>query len=323
MTLQSRHLGFAVALHAILFFFIFVGVQCSQPVETPPVVQGVLINPNDLKALKPPTPPTPTPPKPEDLDQGPQQIVKDTDVVADQAKIKREQAAAEQQKKLDEQKAEEQQKAAEAAAQAEKQKLEQAKAEELKRQQDAQKQAEAQAAAQKKQQEEAQRKAAEQAAADQRKKELDEQVRKEAEQQQKEAQAAAIAKQKKAEEAQREADRRKRAEELQKSLGVESAQMTAQVQNEWMLQLSAAIQQAWAWPPGTDPKTKAWLKIRLSPTGQVISAEIATPSGITLFDQTLKQAAYKASPLPLPRDPSAFDSNLTVCFSPNPQSCNQ
>lgn len=313
MTVKSRHFALAIVLHAILFFFVFVGVQCSQPVQTPPVVQGVLINPNDLKALKPPTPPSPTPTKPDELDQGPQQIIKDTDVVADQAKQKQEKAAAEA-----EQKKQEEQKAAEAAAQAEKQKQEQAKAEELKRQQEAQKQAAEQAAAQKKQQEEDKRKAAEQA-----KKDLDEQLRKEAEQKEQAAQAAAIAKQKKAEEAQREADRRKRSEELQKQLGVESAQMTAQVQNEWITQLIAAIQNVWAWPPGTDPRTKAWLKIRLSPTGQVISADIATPSGVPLFDQTLKQAAYKASPLPLPRDPSAFDSNLTVCFSPNPQSCNQ
>ena len=97
----------------------------------------------------------------------------------------------------------------------------------------------------------------------------------------------------------------------------------AHVQNEWITQLAAAITQAWAWPPGTDPKTKAWLKIRLSATGQVLSADISTPSGIPLFDQTLKQAAYKASPLPLPRDPSAFDPNLTICFSPNQQVCNQ
>ncbi|HZR35768.1 MAG TPA: cell envelope integrity protein TolA [Nevskia sp.] len=316
MTLQPRHLGLAVALHAVLFFFILVGVQCSQPVETPPVVQGVLISPNDLKALKPPTPPAPTPPKPEEQDQGPQQIVNNTDVVADQAKQKQEQAAAEQ-KKLEEQKAEEQrQKEAQAKAEEERK-----QAEELKRQQEAQKAAE-QAAAQKKQQEEeAKRKAA--AAEAQRKKELEDQLKKEAEQQQQQAQAAAIARQKKAEEAQREADRRKRAAELQQQLGVESAQLTAQVQNEWITQLSAAIQQAWAWPPGTDPKTKAWLKIRLSATGQVLSADISTSSGVPLFDQTLKQAAYKASPLPLPRDPSAFDPNLTICFSPNQQSCTQ
>ncbi|WP_029922831.1 cell envelope integrity protein TolA [Nevskia soli] len=323
MSLPPRHLILAVLLHAVLFAFLLVGVQCTDHVEPTPVIQGVLIAPNDLKALKPPTPPSPTPTKPEDQDEGPQKIVKDTDVVADQAKEKQEKAAAEQ-KKIDDQKAQEQQqKAAEAAAQAEKQKAEAAKAEELKRQQEVQKQADEQAAAQKKQQEEAKRKAdaAAQAAAEaQRKKELDEQVRKEAEQQQ-QAQAAAIARQKKAEDAQKEADRRKRAEELQKSLGVESAQLIAQVQNQWQLQLIAAIQQAWAWPPGTDPNTKAYLKIRLAPNGQVLSAEISTSSGVPLFDQTLKQAAYKASPLPLPSDPSAFDPNLTICFSPNTRSC--
>lgn len=322
MTVKSRHFALAIVLHAILFFFIFVGVQCSQKVETTPVVQGVLINPNDLKALKPPTPPSPTPTKPDDLDQGPQQIVKDTDVVADQAKQKQEQAAAEQ-KKLEEQKAEEQKKAAEAAAQAEKQKQEQAKAEELKRQQEAQKQAaEQQAAAQKKQQEEAQRKAADQAAAE-RKKELDEQLRKEA-QEQKDAQAAAIAKQKKAEEAQRESDRRKREAELQKSLGVESAQLKADIQNEWVMQLIAAMHQAWKYPTASDPKLKAYVDITLARNGQVQNVSLRQSSGIVLFDQSVIKGVRDASPLPLPRDMDAFDDHLTnICFSPDQRNCGQ
>jgi colicin import membrane protein len=306
MTLQPRHLIQAAVLHVVLFVFLFVGVQCSQPMETAPVVQGVLIDPNDLKNLKPPTPPTPTP-KPDEADEGPQQIVKDTDVVADQARQKQEQAAAEQQK-ADQQKAEEQKQA-------------EAKAEELKQQQEAQKQAEEQAAALKKQQEEDKRKADE-AAEQQRKKDAEQQLRKEAEQEQ-QAQAAALAKQKKAEEAQREADRRKRAEELQKQLGAESAELTAQVQNEWLLQLTAAIEDKWARPPGSDPNMKASIKIRLSPTGEVMSAEISAGSGSPLYDQTLQQAVYRASPLPLPRDPSAFDPVLNICFSANRRSCQQ
>ncbi|MBV8062949.1 MAG: cell envelope integrity protein TolA, partial [Nevskia sp.] len=126
MTLQPRHLVQAALLHVVLFAFLIVGVQCTEHVQTPPVMQGVLINPNQLKLPRPPTPPNPTPPKPEEVDQGPQQIVKDTDVVADQAKQKQEEAAAAQ-KKLEEQKVEEQQ-----------QKEAAAKAEELKRQQQVQ-----------------------------------------------------------------------------------------------------------------------------------------------------------------------------------------
>jgi len=311
MTLQPRHLILATLLHVVLFAFLFVGVQCTPTVETTPVVQGVLINPSDLKQLlRPPTPPTPTPPKPQDQDEGPQQIVKDTDVVADEAKAKREKAEAEQ-KQQEQQKAEEQQQKAAAA-----------KDEELKQQQQAQKDAE-QAEVLKKQQDEAKREAdaaAAAAAEQQRKKELDDQIRKEAEEKQ-EAKRAAMAKQKLAEEAQHEADRRKREQEFKAQLGAASADLTAQLQNEWATQLTAAIEQVWARPPGTDQNLKANLLISLSPTGQVQSATIATSSGVKAYDDSLTRAVYRASPLPLPSDPSAFVPNVGICFSPNPQNC--
>ena len=312
MTLQPRNLTLAALLHVALFaLLVFSDMQCTPHIEATPVIQGVLINPSDLKQFKPPTPPTPTPPKPEDQDQGPQQIVKDTDVVADQAKQKQEKAEAEQ-KQADEQKAAEQQ-----------QKDAAAKAEELKQQQQAQKEAE-QAELLKKQQDDAKRQAdaaaAAAAAEEQRKKDAEAQLRKEAEQEQ-QAQIAAMAKQKKAEEAQHEADRRKREAALQASLGVESAQLTQEIQNQWALQLVAAITQVWARPPGTDQNLKAILSITLSVTGQVQSANIATSSGVVAYDDSLKRAVYRASPLPLPQDPSAFAPNVNICFSPNPRNC--
>ncbi len=311
MTLSTRHLVLAALLHgALLALLLLSGVQCTPTIETTPVIQGVLVSPSDLKQFKPPTPPTPTPPKPEVQDEGPQQIVKNTDVVADKAKEQREKAEAEQ-KKADEQKAAEQQ-----------QKDAEAKAQELKQQQQAQKEAE-QAELLKKQQDDAKRKADAAAAAavqEKRQKDAEAQLRKEAEQEQ-QAQAAAMAKQKKAEEAQREADRRKRAAELQASLGVESAQLTAQIQNEWALQLVAALTNAWARPPGTDQNLKAYLLMTLSPSGAVQSASIDTSSGIQAFDDSVVRAAYRASPMPLPRDPSAFVANVRICFSPNPRNC--
>jgi len=308
MTLQPRNLILAGLLHAALFaLLVFSDMQCTPHIEATPVIQGVLINPSDLKQLKPPTPPTPTPPKPDEQNEGPQQIVKDTDVVADEAKAKHEKAEAEQ-KQADEQKAAEQ-----------RQKDATAKAEELKQQQQAQKDAE-QAELLKKQQDDAKRQADAAASAEQSKKDAEAQLRKEAEQEQ-QAQAAAMAKQKKAEEAQHDADRKKRAAELQASLGVESAQLTQEIQNQWALQLTAAITQAWARPPGTDQNLKAILSITLSVTGQVQSANIATSSGVVAYDDSLKRAVYRASPLPLPQDPSAFAPNVNICFSPNPRNC--
>ena len=145
-------------------------------------------------------------------------------------------------------------------------------------------------------------------------------MRKEAQEEQ-QAQAAAEAKRKQAEQAQREAERRKRAEELQKQLGAESAELTAQMQNEWAAQLTAALQQAWARPPGTDQTLKAQLQMVLAQNGTVQSAKVVGTSGNVAFDDSVVRAAYRASPMPLPRDPSAFVPNINICFSPNPRNC--
>jgi colicin import membrane protein len=329
MRLQARHIALAALLHAVLFGFLFVGVQCSQPIPPTPVVQGVLITPAQLQQYKPPVQ-NPAPAKPEDTDQGPQQVVQ-SPVVTDTAKEEQEKAAAAQ-KQQEEQKEAEQAKAAEV----QRQKDEQAKAEELKRVEEAQKQA-AEEAELKKQEEDAKRKAEADAAAKAKadaeakaaaeaeaKKELDEQLRKEAQEKQ-EAQAAMLAQKQKAAEAQQAAERRKRAqEELQKSLGVESAQLTAAVTDQWRLALIAALTQAWARPPGTDSNLKAYVIITLAQgSGQVLNASIDNGSGMSGFDDSVVSAAYKASPMPLPADPSAFHSKVEVCFSPNPRNCQQ
>lgn len=326
MRLQARHIVLAALLHVVLFTFLFVGVQCSQPIPPTPVVQGVLVSPSQLQQYKPPVQ-NPAPAKPEDTDQGPQQIVQ-SPVVTDTAKAEQDKAAAAAAKQLEDQKAAEQAKAEE-----QRQKDEQAKAEELKRTEEAQKQA-AEQAELKKQEEDAKRKADAEAAAKakadaeakaaaeaQAKKELDEQLRKEAQEKQ-EAQAAMLAQKQKAEEARQAAERRKRAqEELQKALGVESAQLTAAVTDQWRLALIAALTQAWARPPGTDSNLKAFVIISLAQNGEVLSATIDNSSGMPGFDDSVVSAAYKASPMPLPADPTAFHSKVEVCFSPNPRNC--
>ena len=317
--MQSRHIVLAALLHVVLFAFLFAGVQCSQPIPPTPVIQGVLINPSQLQQFKPPVP-NPAQTKPDEADQGPQQIVK-SDVVADEAKQQQEKAAAAQQ--LDQQKA--QQEAAAKAAEEQRQKDEAAKAEELRQVEAAQKQAAEQAATQKKQQEEdAKRKAeADAAAAEaQHKKEMEEQIRKEAQQQQ-EAQEAALAQKKKAEEAQQAALLRKRQQELQAALGAESSKLTADIQNQWGSQLTAALAAVWARPPGTDQSLKAYIIITLSENGEVQNASVETSSGMSGFDDSVVSAAYKASPMPTPADPAAFRHKVEVCFSPNPRNCQQ
>lgn len=110
-------------------------------------------------------------------------------------------------------------------------------------------------------------------------------------------------------------------EGLQRELDHEAAANTQLALSEWGTQLTSAILRYWAWPPGTNPAWRARAKFQLSPTGTVQSAEIVESSGNQVFDDSVIRAIYKASPLPLPRDPRVFDPRITVCFSPNPRNC--
>lgn len=315
MTLQPRHLFFALLLHAILAAFLLVSVECSSPtIEAPPVVQGTLIKPSDIPKPSVPAQQAPTPPKPDALpDQGPQQkVVADTQ--ADEARLQREkQQAADKQAEEQKKQAElQQQEEAQKAAAAEKQRQEAARQEELRQQQlalekqKAQEQAEAlkkqQEAEAKRKQEEA-KKRQESAAAD-----LQKQLDQEAQQQQ-----SAMHERQKAEQAKRDAlERRRLAQEVQQQAGQEYGELA---KSSWLQQVSAAIHQNFTRPPGTDVSLKCKLRIQIGPSGQVLLAEIVASSGNDLFDNSVKSAVYKAAPLPLPDDPSLLNQAIVFTFT--------
>ena len=87
------------------------------------------------------------------------------------------------------------------------------------------------------------------------------------------------------------------------------------------MQLSSAIQRNWGLPPGTDINLRAYVKIQITTTGEVVSAIIRSSSGDKKFDASVVQALYRASPVHLPRNPSVFEPNITLCFAENPQNC--
>lgn len=325
MILQTRHFVFAILLHAILLAFLLVSVECSnKDIEAPPVVQGTLIKPSDIPKPSVPAQEAPTPPKPDALpDQGPQQkVVADTQ--GDEARVQREkQEAADKQAEEQKKQAAElqkQQEEAQKAAEAEKQRQEAAKQEELRQQQialDKQKadeQAKAEAARkkledeQRKKQEEAQKQAEAKKQQEAAAAELKKQLEQEAQQQQ-----SAMHERQKAEQAKRDALERKRlAEEVQKQAGQEYGKVA---QATWIDQLSAAIHQAWAKPPGTDMSIRCKVRLQIGPTGQV-QASIVSPSGNQLFDNSVLSAVYKAQPLPLPDDPSLLNQGIVLTFTP-------
>ncbi|MDB5985730.1 MAG: protein TolA [Nevskia sp.] len=295
MNLSRRHLLFALLLHLALFGLLFTGVQCSRQIEAPPVMQGVLINPSDLPKLdaaqpkqlpdQPPEPPKPPEPKQDD----------------NAKQVEQQKQAAEQQAQA---KAEADTKAAAAAKSAAEAK---AKAEiEATQKEKAELQAKADADAKAKAEAETKANAAAKTKADAEAKARDDLAKQTAaEEQQRKADAAKQAA----------AERKQREQELQQQLGQESKAQTQAILAEWNAKLIAAIASKWERPPGIDPTLKCKLHLNLSPSGQVLSVSIVASSGNALFDGSVQAAVSRASPLPLPRDPSAFDPSINVTFT--------
>jgi colicin import membrane protein len=139
----------------------------------------------------------------------------------------------------------------------------------------------------------------------------------------KRAEEQRLAEQKRAEAAQREAEQRRQAEnesELRNSLAAEEHANELRTNGalaSWLSQITARIQRAWLRPPSARQGIQCVLHITQSPGGQVLSAQIESCNGDQSVRESIEAAAYRASPLPPPPDPSLFERDLEVTFTPD------
>ena len=199
--------------------------------------------------------------------------------------------------------------AAERAAQAEK--AEQAaQAEREKRQAD--ERAREKAAADQVRAEEAERKRA--AEVESKRKAVEEEARRKAE--------AAEAKRKAAEQAQADREAKARAEseaELQRSLAAEeesAALARSGVMDEYRSLLVQTIERSWIRPPSARAGLECTLYVTQAPGGTVIDVKLGPCNGDQATRESITNAVFRASPLPAPRDPRAFERRLEIVFKP-------
>ena len=79
------------------------------------------------------------------------------------------------------------------------------------------------------------------------------------------------------------------------------------------------VQQNWIQPAGGLQNFTCIVQVKLIPGGEVIDAQVIKSSGNALFDRSVELATRKASPLPLPEDPSLFKYFRTIEFKFDPQ----
>jgi colicin import membrane protein len=108
-----------------------------------------------------------------------------------------------------------------------------------------------------------------------------------------------------------EAERKRKAEEAARARA--EAELQAQLEaervqsvlGEYIAYIADKVERNWRQPQGTPAGLKCTVNVKLIPGGDVISARVVQSSGDTLFDDSAEKAVLKASPLPVPDDPSA------------------
>lgn len=221
---------------------------------------------------------------------------------ARQAKAKEEQRLA--QIKIDQQKAQQQQQLAAQQVQAEQQRLAQLK---VQQQQQQAAQAKAQAAAQaraaaalKKQQEAAQAKAL----AEKKQRDLAAAKQKQAELQ---AQQKALQQQLMQQQIASDQQEIVKAQQMQGIIDIYRARILAAIGNQWLI------------PDGTDRTISCVFNLEVTPAGVVTHAQLITSSGNAALDRAAETAIYKASPLPIPKDPAVYQTFKQFKLKMTPQ----
>lgn len=188
---------------------------------------------------------------------------------------------------------------AEEKARVEKQKAEKLKAEKLK--------AEQQKAEQQK---------AEQQKAEQQKAEQQKAAQQKAEQARREkAKADARAAAERKEKAAAEAAQRDMARQLAAEEDLHAAQSSGAL-DAYVAQIRQRVERNWVKPPSAQPGLNCEVQVTQIPGGTVAGVRIGQCNGDDAVRRSIEAAVLKASPLPLPADPSLFERNLLFTFKP-------
>ena len=89
--------------------------------------------------------------------------------------------------------------------------------------------------------------------------------------------------------------------------GKQSRQAQGEV-NKFKALILQVISDHWIIPTQANKKLYCELMIRLAPGGMVLDVQITKTSGDPSLDSSARAAVLKASPLPVPKDPAAFEA---------------
>lgn len=83
--------------------------------------------------------------------------------------------------------------------------------------------------------------------------------------------------------------------------------------------ITQAVGRHWILPENFDEKTYCIFIIKLAPNGSVLDVKLVRSSGDELLDRSARSAVYKASPLPVPKDPEVFATFREIRLKVRPE----
>ncbi len=88
-------------------------------------------------------------------------------------------------------------------------------------------------------------------------------------------------------------------------------QMAAQI-GEFTRAIDKKVKSAWRLPPNAGPGMTTEMRITILPGGEVASVLVTKSSGSSALDASAQEAVRRASPLPVPSDPTLFREQFKV-----------
>jgi colicin import membrane protein len=111
-----------------------------------------------------------------------------------------------------------------------------------------------------------------------------------------------------------------RESDLQRQLAAEEAEGLALarsgVKDEYRALLTQAIERNWIRPPSARAGLACTLYVNQAAGGTVVDVKLGACNGDEAVRESIVNAVYRASPLPPPSDPRAFERRLEILFKP-------
>lgn len=79
------------------------------------------------------------------------------------------------------------------------------------------------------------------------------------------------------------------------------------------------VSRSWNRPATAAKGLQCTVRVRLVAGGEVLTASVVRSSGDPVFDRSVENAVYKATPLPVPQDPQVFNYFREIEFVFNPE----